>query len=411
MSKTVTIPTDGMNPFVVIFNGVKYVYTPGETVTVPDGVALEIEEYMRWRDKYYGITPKPFGAQPDLSQNDPDAADYVKGRTHYQRLMYSQRYIDYLEVSPIKEGIGIYPLVIAKKGYETFSFDTFLDPARLQSTSSGDSIYPKEFTIDLEMYVKATGGTMVVDASGAFWNSMEYIDDTNYKGSINPKFGVEIYAIRNIDTLHDEYKGKFLENGVYLKVNTDQNTISAGHAVKVSFKVLETVQLDEKYIPYNIPRASTATVGQTIVVKSVDENGKPTEWEAADLPSGGVGNPDLVLETTNEYEAFFAVGSTSFKITAGSFSNIKEKLSKNEEPFVVLKGGAKGNSGGVEWKSKFYNRSNQIYYKGLGSSDLVFVFCDVIVIPNDYTSTSVFRICIRGNDTTIVNADAHAVTK
>lgn len=84
MSKTVTIPTDGMNPFVVIHNGVKYVYTPGETVTVPDGVALEIEEYKRWRDKYYGITPKPFGAQPDLSQNDPDAADYVKGRTHYE---------------------------------------------------------------------------------------------------------------------------------------------------------------------------------------------------------------------------------------------------------------------------------------------------------------------------------------
>lgn len=83
MSKTVTIPTDGMNPFVVISNGVKYVYTPGETVTVPDGVALEIEEYKRWRDKYYGITPAPFGAKPDLSQNDPNAPDFVKNRTHY----------------------------------------------------------------------------------------------------------------------------------------------------------------------------------------------------------------------------------------------------------------------------------------------------------------------------------------
>lgn len=84
MSKTVTIPTDGMNPFVVISNGVKYVYTPGETVTVPDGVALEIEEYKRWRDKYYGITPAPFGAKPDLSQNDPNAPDFVKNRTHYE---------------------------------------------------------------------------------------------------------------------------------------------------------------------------------------------------------------------------------------------------------------------------------------------------------------------------------------
>lgn len=30
----------------------------------------------------------------------------------------------------------------------------------------------------------------------------------------------------------------------------------------------------------------TAKVGQTIVVKEVDANGKPTEWAAADLPSG-----------------------------------------------------------------------------------------------------------------------------
>jgi hypothetical protein len=38
-----------------------------------------------------------------------------------------------------------------------------------------------------------------------------------------------------------------------------------------------------------IPVPETAEVGQTIVVKAVDENGKPTEWEAADLPSGGGG--------------------------------------------------------------------------------------------------------------------------
>ena len=35
-----------------------------------------------------------------------------------------------------------------------------------------------------------------------------------------------------------------------------------------------------------IPIPSSAQVGQTIVVKAVDEDGKPTEWEAADFPSG-----------------------------------------------------------------------------------------------------------------------------
>lgn len=84
MSKIVTIPTDGMNPFVVTHNGEKYVFTPGETVEVSDGVALEIEEYKRWREKFFPKEPALIHAQPDLSQNDPNAADYVKNRTHYE---------------------------------------------------------------------------------------------------------------------------------------------------------------------------------------------------------------------------------------------------------------------------------------------------------------------------------------
>jgi hypothetical protein len=36
---------------------------------------------------------------------------------------------------------------------------------------------------------------------------------------------------------------------------------------------------------YVIPTPETATVGQTIAVKSVDENGKPSEWETVELPS------------------------------------------------------------------------------------------------------------------------------
>lgn len=42
-----------------------------------------------------------------------------------------------------------------------------------------------------------------------------------------------------------------------------------------------------------IPIPATAEVGQTIVVKAVDENGKPTEWEAADMASGTLGEDDV----------------------------------------------------------------------------------------------------------------------
>lgn len=45
----------------------------------------------------------------------------------------------------------------------------------------------------------------------------------------------------------------------------------------------ELKQFDEKYLPSTVPVIQTATVGQTIAVKAVDENGKPTEWGAVDL--------------------------------------------------------------------------------------------------------------------------------
>jgi hypothetical protein len=48
-----------------------------------------------------------------------------------------------------------------------------------------------------------------------------------------------------------------------------------------------TVWIDHNGRNVNLVVApATAEVGQTIVVKTVDENGKPTAWEAVDFPSG-----------------------------------------------------------------------------------------------------------------------------
>ena len=49
------------------------------------------------------------------------------------------------------------------------------------------------------------------------------------------------------------------------------------------------------------PLVASAAVGQTVVAKAVDENGVPTEWEAADLGNGGVSvgtEWSVVLDTT-----------------------------------------------------------------------------------------------------------------
>lgn len=50
----------------------------------------------------------------------------------------------------------------------------------------------------------------------------------------------------------------------------------------------------------HLPAPASAAVGQTVVVKSVDENSKPIEWKAADIvPNDGIDisrDPDLIIE-------------------------------------------------------------------------------------------------------------------
>lgn len=73
-----------------------------------------------------------------------------------------------------------------------------------------------------------------------------------------------------------------------------------------------------------IPVPSTAEVGQTIVVKAVDENGKPTEWEAADMASGGGDNWKLLVDFESTEEIAANTGMVFDTADDGTPINAKE---------------------------------------------------------------------------------------
>ena len=64
----------------------------------------------------------------------------------------------------------------------------------------------------------------------------------------------------------------------------------------------------------SLPIVNTATVGQTIRVSAVDENGQPTEWEAVDMASGGgsISLPLLYDLTTSEEVGWIDTGDNAF---------------------------------------------------------------------------------------------------
>lgn len=78
---------------------------------------------------------------------------------------------------------------------------------------------------------------------------------------------------------------------------TVDSALSSTSTNPVQNKVVTTA-LAEK-----ITAPTTATVGQIIKVKTIDGTGKPTEWEAADLPSGGGGGTYRLVSDTTLSEA------------------------------------------------------------------------------------------------------------
>lgn len=79
-----------------------------------------------------------------------------------------------------------------------------------------------------------------------------------------------------------------IEGRTYPEAGTYFNNNRGSYLTSLSWGELK--QLDEKYLPSTVPVIQTATVGQTIAIKAVDENGKPTEWEASNLPEGFSGD-------------------------------------------------------------------------------------------------------------------------
>lgn len=90
------------------------------------------------------------------------------------------------------------------------------------------------------------------------------------------------------------------------------------------------VQGDGSYgLADRIAPPATAQVGQTIVVKTVDADGRPTEWETADMPSGpsGGGHWETVLDTVWEQDV---INPTAYDSETGIFTCASGELNNLE---------------------------------------------------------------------------------
>ena len=109
---------------------------------------------------------------------------------------------------------------------------------------------------------------------------------------------------------HIEEKYSDILESILLKINsvsltTDVNAESTNENVPTAKAVYDALQDIDIPSGTDISLGVTATVGQTIKVKAVDANGKPTAWEAVDMAAGDTEVWEKVCQvTTNENVSF-----------------------------------------------------------------------------------------------------------
>ena len=204
---------------------------------VPDGgtagqLLSKTESGTEW------IDPPQSGVQPDWNQNDSTAADYVKNRPFYTG--------DPVETVLVEE-----------------STIQFTDIGGLFTSA-----------------IKSTFSPTVGNVYKISW------DGTDYESTC-VKVGQNTY----IGNLSIEGSGPDTGEPFLMLVRNQEIDVAtldtnSYHTISISrFVPGVVVKIDPKYLPDNALNITGATVGQIAKITAVDDTGKPTEWEAVDMPS------------------------------------------------------------------------------------------------------------------------------
>ena len=208
-----------------------------------------------------------------------------------------------LQVLANLKGKSAYDYAV-ESGYEGTE-EEFAEKLAFEPFSEGAGTLAFSYTATFATDAATTNGVLVEGASATA------ILDTVYWLEVNGELK-KCHWVRNFvnSDLYDEDGNRWVTKtlaGIY---------VSAPAAGTYSYKLYEpseNLALEPQYIPVNVAKKSdipdavvnpaTAAVGQTIIVKEVDENGKPTAWEAVEYQPRTHWQGEKVMWAEETFEA------------------------------------------------------------------------------------------------------------
>ena len=160
------------------------------------------------------------------------------------------------------------------------------------------------------------------------------LENSDYTFLYNPSENIVYYTPISEELREGESDGDPNEGSPFVSVKRIEvwyaNQADAG-----------AVTLPERFLPTTVPVIQSATVGQTVVVKAVDTEGKPTEWEMWDAAEDAATKADAALASAKEYaddlaSNYDAAGTATTKVNELANGQVKT----NTDAIAILNGDA-----------------------------------------------------------------------
>ena len=225
------------------------------------------------------------GIQPDWNQSDEMQPDYIKNKIGYREIFTKQTGVCTIENIEANTLYLVQDLSIEDE-------DTLANIRNnMKYSNAGNRFCTIVPQLDFWTYMPYFGYEAALSANFNKNNFTQYDTSDEYNYYLSNKYN-RFYIILDRTKLSSQNAETFPKDGIYFKT-TNANTN------RVSTAIYDYYRIDTLYLSSSVATIgelnenqdtliqSGASIGQVAKITAVDSNGKPTAWQAVDMPSGG----------------------------------------------------------------------------------------------------------------------------
>ena len=222
-----------------------------------DGAAFQLEYYARFEQEVIDeqIIPKTIARTSELVKSWSDLKDIPFGKKKYEFIIGTQ--------------------------YETVTNGTSTFSKITNHIPNLEELYHGFFGMSVkEVNVGSGSEGVVLSVEIPIVPELVYQYDGYFTAGLNSgdvTTGGVFVVVTDDSVKIEDIK---LTHGTWFAIGEDLEKWAEGSIYLTKPLYFETI--DEEYLPSTTPKVEKASVGQVVVIKSVDKNGKPTAWEAID---------------------------------------------------------------------------------------------------------------------------------